>query len=78
MCKRLVISINPEFMKEFSIEDYKGKNLKDNLLRQFSDVLEMSPAFINEKIEMNYLKCKRDHTMDQWLRKLGKLLKDEH
>jgi len=77
LCKRIVASINPEYMKEFSIENKNDTNLEDLLLAQISRTLSTAPDSITRAIESNYEICNSNHTLERWLVELCKVLKNE-
>lgn len=75
LSKRIVASINPEFIKEFSIEKSFNGSLEECLFNQITQYLDMSPAVIGNTIESNYEIAMKNHTIERWLVELCKVLK---
>ena len=76
LSKRIVASINPEFIREFDSKEYLGGNLKENLSNQVSQFLNMTPTAIRSAIESNYEITKKNHTLERWLVELCRILKN--
>lgn len=78
LCKRIVASINPEYMREFSIEGQIDGNLEDRLISAISRTLSMTPEDLARRIEFNYEICMSNHTLKRWVVELCKVLKNEN
>jgi len=75
LTKRIVASINPEFIRAFSYKNSFSGSLEERLFGQIIHYLDMSPAVIRYSIESNYEIAKKNHTMERWLFELCKVLK---
>ena len=76
LSKRIVASINPEFIREFDSKEYLGGNLEENLFNQVSQFLHLTPTAIRSAIESNYEIAKKNHTLERWLVELCRILKN--
>lgn len=70
MCKRLVVSINPEFESEFCAPDLFVTNLKDKLYFLMLSSLELSAQEQRERIDNQFNKTIQSHSLETWLLKL--------
>lgn len=70
MCKRIVVSINPEFESEFNHYDSGNKSLFDKLSLQLLSALEMPKEEQGIKIERFFKKTQESHSLDNWISKL--------
>jgi glycosyltransferase involved in cell wall biosynthesis len=67
MCRRVVVSINPEFEAHFCSSTSTSQNLFDRLMSQLLKVLKMSEVEQNTRIEEFYNTCRRNHSLDKWI-----------
>lgn len=70
MCKRVVVSINPEFESEFNHYDSGNKSLFEKLSLQLLSALEMPTEEQGIKIERFFKKTQESHSLDNWISKL--------
>lgn len=77
LCKRIVVSINPEYMKEFSIQNDFNTNLEQTLFAHMLRALRASPDALNKALELNFKICKSRHTSERWFIEICKVLKND-
>lgn len=77
LCKRIVVSINPEYIREFTSDNPVGENLHERLFVGMTEVLSMTPQAISNAIELRYESCRNDHTLNRWIVELCRILKNE-
>lgn len=77
MCKRLVVSINPEFESEFGTPDLMVTNLTDKLFLLMISSLELSAQEQRERINNLFNKTVQNHSLETWLLKLMAVISDE-
>ena len=74
--RRIVVSINPEYIKEFMKDEPKGINLQETLFFEMSDALNKTPEASANAIQTKYESCRSNHTLDRWIVELCKVLKN--
>jgi glycosyltransferase involved in cell wall biosynthesis len=70
MCKRIVVSTNPEFESEFGCTDLSSLSAFDKLYSLIVSSLEMPAQEQKKLIRCQFDKTIRDHSLDNWISKL--------
>jgi len=77
LAKRVVVSINHEYMKEFTIKAFADENPEELLHSLLCQTLSMPSSAISKVIQSNFEICQKNHTLKRWLAELCKVLKNE-
>lgn len=76
MCKRVVVSINPEFEVEFSSTNFTGQTLFDKLALQLLMALEMSEEEQRARIQAFYSIAREHHSLETWINELLEVIRN--
>jgi len=77
LCKRIVVSINPEYIREFTSDKLVAADLQECLYVGMTEILSMTPEAIANAIELRYESCRNGHTLNHWIIELCRILKNE-
>jgi len=74
MSKRVVVSINDEFLAEFGIQTESYRTLSEKLLSQMLQALNQSNEFQVKQIEARWKIAFMKHSLENWIEKLTKIV----
>lgn len=74
MCKRVVVSINPEFEEEFNLNSKREISLFDKLFSEMNTVLQTPESEQHVRIETFYELSVHKHSLSRWIDELLKVI----
>jgi glycosyltransferase involved in cell wall biosynthesis len=77
LCKRIVVSINSEYVNEFTAMGHRDGNVQERLLAEMLETLNMPFPELMRIVNSKYETCLCSHTLDRWIIELCKVLDNE-